>query len=56
MGCKAFVAEVKKLIERQKTTAYVALALEELNLKYVEDVISRSFFLGRCLALQEENQ
>ena len=50
------VEEVRALIESQGTTAFVALALEELGLTFVEDVVFGEFFIGRVQALYEENQ
>ena len=53
-----FVLQVRELIEQQGTTAFVALALEELQHEKVEHVLDpqRAWFLRRCQALYEENQ
>lgn len=51
-----FESRIRVLIEEQQTTAYVVLALEELGLKFVDEIEDHQFFINRAIALQEENQ
>ena len=50
------VEQVEVLIESQGTDYYVALALDELAIEFVEDVPSEQalYFIGRIVALHEE--
>lgn len=51
-----FRAKVEALIEGQGDETFIALALDDLHLTFIEDVpkAQREFFLGRCAALFEE--
>jgi hypothetical protein len=58
MRLATFLSRVEALIESQGGEEFVALALDELGITYVDDVTvaHRSFFVGRCIALWEEVQ
>ena len=53
-----FLAEVERLVESQGDEHWIALALAELQLMYVEDVPTErhEWVLGRTRALWEEDQ
>lgn len=52
-----FVTEVLQLIDRQGTTIYAALALEELGVQYISQVpdSARTLFVRRVEALRRED-
>ncbi len=58
MTHNTFRAKVEKVIESQGDETFVALALDDLHLTFIEDVPKdkQEFFLGRCAALWEEAQ
>lgn len=58
MSPPKFLAEVEALVDGQGDELWIALALVEINVEYVEDVPKkrREWVLGRCRALWEEDQ
>ena len=52
----SFIAKVERLIESQGTEKFVALALDEFDLTYIEDVPAKleAWVLGRASAMEEE--
>jgi len=50
-----FIKELKVLVERQGDETFIALALGELELEFVDEVEHQEFFLKRCAALWEES-
>jgi len=43
------------MIIEHGTTRFVAQALEEMGIEFVEDVTGQKYFIKRCKALKEEN-
>jgi hypothetical protein len=52
----SFMSRLSDLVERQGGERFLALALGEFGHTYVDELpsASREFFIGRCLALEEE--
>lgn len=50
------MSRLSDLVERQGGERFLALALGEFGHTYVDELpsTSREFFIGRCLALEEE--
>jgi hypothetical protein len=58
MGGLSFIEELRLLVESQGGETFIALALAEFELEYVDDIPAkhRAFFIRRCVALWEESQ
>ena len=55
MRSRDFTKAIEALIERQGGESFVALALGELGITYIDEVTHHAFFLQRCVALWEES-
>jgi hypothetical protein len=58
MGGFDFIEELNLLVESQGGETFIALALAEFELEFVDEIPAkhRAFFTRRCVALWEESQ
>jgi len=58
LNTSSFFETLEALIKKQGGEAYVLVALLELGLEFIDDVLpnNRDYFVGRVVALHEEDQ